>query len=194
MSSVTSNANLSDFNVYNTVVNESAVAAVLGPLNLDNLLFASACNPEDPITVTSADPVLTLGNYIQALIGQQIVIAGGSAGDLVVGADTAANAKALQDIFGLTAANPSRILSFVAFATTTGAAAGANFQINLANSSGTATYVKIQDWAASAAAATYALYDATKAANGVVKRVQVYATVFTAGSEVVWFRILQSSA
>ncbi len=190
MSSVTSNANLSDFNVYNTVVNESAVAAVLGPLSLDNLLFASACNPEDPITVTNANPTLTLGNYIQALVGQQIVIAGGTAGYLSVGGDTAANAKALQDIFGLTAASPSRILSFVAFATTNGTAGGAGFAINLANTSGsTSTYVKLVDQTPTTSY-TLELYAASAADNGVVRRVQVYGSTFTAGSEVIQFRLL----
>ncbi len=197
MSSVTSNANLPDFNVYNTVVNESAVAAVLGPLNLDNLLFASACNPEDPITIGASNVALTLANYIQALVGQQqIYKTTTDAVAITVGDDTAANAAALQNIFGLTSANQTRILSFVGVlpANSTNSSTGPAGVLSIANSSTgpTQTYVQILALNGSATN-TASLYATTTVTNGVVRRVAVFAPSngFTAGSEVIQFKLLQ---
>jgi len=202
MSSVTSNANVNpDFNVYNTVVSEGAVNAVLGPMNLENLLFAVGTNPNPAIALEDANHTLVLADYVQAIIGQQQIKANNTATtrELIFGgADNAATAAKLQLLLGMTETNNFRTLSFIALtADNDDAASGV---VNVGNGTATSTNVIFNAYESKAATDVASLYDVDKAVNGVVKRVQAYCTGddvtgdFLAGSEKIRFRVLSNPA
>lgn len=191
MSAVTSNANLGDFNVYDTFV-ESAEAA-LGPSEFDNLLFALNCSPQSVVTLAGTNYALTVADYMQA-VNSYLTIVCTSAADLTVGADTVANAQTLVSLFGLSSANRYRVLTFLSAnaSNLTSASAGAVSIKNTSSGPATTAYVNMMVTNSDTPAATAAVYATDAADNGVFRRVQVYFATMTAGAEVVSFRVLPS--
>jgi len=168
----------------NTTISGSALLAGLSGLDVNALNFQASLNRNPIITLTGIDYDLTSADYVQAVVDAQLVIGSGltAARSLTVGTDSAAQAAAYIAMFNLVHPAVKAVLSFqVSQATNAGfavalkgGATSNNIKILLANASSAATN---QLFAASAVA-------------GTIKQVEVSATNFTPGSEVVQFNIL----
>lgn len=195
--SVTSSANLDDFHVGNTVVSAQTVSSVLGPSLVEALAFQSACNPNPALALVSgtATYTLLLEDYVQALVGEQQLDASNWAttnATLSVGADTAVNAANFIRLFGLTSANPWRVLTF-RFVNTANATTP-SLTLSIANTSGsTNSYVKCLSWT-DATSYTAVMADSQKNRNGCLRKVQVRGVTFTEDAEVVQFQVVSDPA
>jgi len=154
-------------------------------------LVSQSCRLNTTISPTTANIALTNTMLLAALSPYSQFIDGSgltAARNLTVGADTAANAKAIQDLFGMTTAADAVMLRFPLAATSAG------FAINLANTSGTHTFVNINLLGGADASSRALAVASSTAQNSSDIRVVVTADTVTAGSEVVTFSILKQGA
>lgn len=158
------------------------------PSSLLNTIEAAAAPLLNTGSVTAAGSVTLSDAQLKASLlspGLLVAPSGASATtDLVVGADTAARAAALQTLFGLTGAGDYKLMYFH---TVTEIAS----DINLKNSSG--THVSVDVTLGATSADTQILYEATGLTGSVNTGVAVVAVVadnVTSGSEVIRFQIV----
>src|SRR5271163_3404349 len=99
-----SNANFSS--VENTVYSASNLQPAINQITASNAVL---------VLSTVAAPVNLFSNteYVAAALGSGLVVSNNATNAVTVGADTAANALAIQNALGLTVAGQSVILRFV---------------------------------------------------------------------------------
>lgn len=182
--------------VSNTDVSGNELYSYLTGPNVRLLEFdAATSTPQSAVTVTAAGVTLSVDQWIESAISEQVLNASGTSAAacyINLGSDVASQASQYVTLFNLKSTNDSRTLRFV-----TNTAVGAN-PLLLRNLSTTSSYVQVAlDGTASSARFLYTADPVTSATSGDrpgrERIVLLSASNLNSGSQVVQFNILSGS-
>jgi hypothetical protein len=172
--------------IQNTVVSASTILSAVKPAQMAQLVASGSVPLASTLAVTTANVALWETQFLQALNGLYVNASGLTAArSLTVGADTVANARGLQALFGLNTVGASVTLSFPY------AAVGAAFALSLATTSATFANVGISLHGGAVAASQVLAAASATTTNG-QNVVQLVATNVTSGSQAVTFNIIRA--